>query len=42
MRTASGGIDRFPLGLSDVTTDAGVEGRAYVQAYFPELLQALD
>lgn len=42
VRTASGSIDRFPLVLIDVTTDAGVEGRAYAQAYFPELLHALD
>ena len=42
VRTASGTIDRFPLVLIDVTTDDGVEGRAYAQVYFPELLPALD
>ena len=42
VRTASGSIERFPLVLVDVLTDAGVEGRAYAQVYFPELLAALD
>ena len=42
VRTASGTIDRFPLVLIDVGTDAGVVGRAYAQVYLPELLQALD
>ena len=42
VRTASGTIDRFPLVLIDVATDDGVEGRAYAQVYFPELLPALD
>lgn len=42
LRTASGSIDRFPLVLIDVSTDGGVEGRAYAQVYFPELLAALD
>jgi mandelate racemase len=42
VRTASGTIDRFPLVLIDVTTDDGVEGRAYAQVYLPELLPALD
>jgi mandelate racemase len=42
VRTASGSIDRFPLVLIDVATDVGVEGRAYSQVYFPELLAALD
>ena len=42
VRTASGDIDRFPLVLIDVSTDAGVEGRAYAQVYLPELLPALD
>jgi mandelate racemase len=42
VRTASGSIDRFPLVLIDVSTDAGAEGRAYSQVYFPELLAALD
>ena len=42
VRTASGSIERFPLVLIDVTTDAGVEGHAYSQVYFPELLAALD
>ena len=42
VRTASGTIDRFPLVLIDVDTDAGVVGRAYAQVYLPELLQALD
>ena len=42
VRTASGTIDRFPLVLIDVTTDAGVQGRAYAQVYLPELLPALE
>ncbi len=42
VRTASGSIDRFPLVLIDVSTDDGVEGRAYAQVYLPELLPALD
>ena len=42
VRTASGSIDRFPLVLIDVTTDDGVEGRAYAQVYFRELLPALE
>lgn len=42
LRTASGSIERFPLVLVEVTTDAGVPGRAYAQAYFPELLPALE
>ena len=42
VRTASGTIDRFPLVLIDVDTDAGVEGRAYAQVYLPELLPALE
>ncbi len=42
VRTASGTIDRFPLVLIDVATDDGVEGRAYAQIYFPELLHALE
>ena len=31
VRTASGTIDRFPIVLIDVSTDAGVQGRAYAQ-----------
>jgi mandelate racemase len=42
VRTASGNIECFPLVLIDVTTDAGVAGRAYAQVYLPELLPALD
>jgi mandelate racemase len=42
VRTASGTIDRFPLVLIDVTTDDGVEGRAYAQVYLPDFLPALD
>lgn len=42
LRTASGSIERFPLVLIEVTTEAGVAGRAYAQAYFPELLPALE
>ena len=42
LRTASGSIERFPLVLIDVTTDTGVQGRAYAQSYFPELLPALN
>jgi mandelate racemase len=42
LKTASGSIERFPLVLIEVVTDAGVDGRAYSQVYFPELLAALD
>lgn len=42
VRTASGTIDRFPLVLIDVAASGGVEGRAYAQIYFPELLHALE
>lgn len=42
LRTASGSIERFPLVLIEVATEAGVSGRAYAQAYFPELLPALE
>ncbi len=42
VRTASGTIDRFPLVLIDVDTDAGVQGHAYAQVYLPELLAALE
>ncbi|MBX9963726.1 MAG: mandelate racemase [Burkholderiales bacterium] len=42
VRTASGTIDRFPLVLIDVQTDAGIEGRAYAQVYLPDFLPALD
>jgi mandelate racemase len=42
LRTASGSIERFPLVLIEVMTEAGVPGRAYAQAYFPELLPALE
>lgn len=41
VRTASGTIASFPLVLIDVSTDAGVQGRAYAQVYLPELLPAL-
>lgn len=42
VRTASGSIERFPLVLIDVQTDAGVTGRGYSQAYLPEFLPALE
>jgi mandelate racemase len=42
LRTASGSIERFPIVLIELATDAGVAGRAYAQAYFPELLPALE
>lgn len=42
VRTASGAIDRFPLVLIDLETDAGVEGHAYAQVYLPELLPSLE
>ncbi len=42
VRTASGAIERFPLVLIDLSTDAGVEGRAYSLVYLPELLPALE
>jgi mandelate racemase len=42
LRSASGYIERVPLVLIDVVTDDGIEGRAYAQVYFPELLSALD
>lgn len=41
VRTASGTIASFPLVLIDVSTDGGIEGRAYAQVYLPELLPAL-
>ena len=41
VRTASGTIERFPLVLIDVETDAGIPGRAYAQVYLPPLLPAL-
>lgn len=42
IRTASGTIDRFPLVLIDVSTEAGGMGHAYTQVYLPELLPALE
>lgn len=42
LRTASGSIERFPMVLIELATDAGVAGRAYAQAYLPELLPALE
>jgi mandelate racemase len=42
LSSASGYIERMPLVLIDVITGDGVEGRAYAQMYFPELLPALD
>ncbi|MHB1123234.1 MAG: enolase C-terminal domain-like protein [Ramlibacter sp.] len=42
LRTASGSIERFPLVLIELETDAGIIGRAYAQAYLPELLPALE
>ena len=42
LRTASGSIERFPLVLIELATDAGVSGRAYAQAYLSELLPALE
>lgn len=42
LRSASGFIDKMPLVIIDVLTDDGVEGTAYAQVYFPELLPALD
>jgi mandelate racemase len=42
LRTASGSIERFPIVLIELNTDAGVTGRAYAQAYLPELLGALE
>ena len=42
LRTASGSIERFPLVLIELATEAGVSGRAYAQAYLPELLPALE
>jgi len=41
LRTASGSIERFPMVLIELETDAGVTGRAYAQSYLPELLPAL-
>ena len=41
LKTASGHIERFPLVLIDLHTDAGVSGHAYAQVYLPELLPAL-
>ena len=42
LRTASGHIERFPLVLIDLHTEAGVTGHAYAQVYVPELLPALE
>lgn len=42
LRTASGSIERFPLVLIELATDAGAFGHAYAQAYLPELLGALE
>lgn len=42
LRTASGSIERFPLVLVELACEAGVSGRAYAQAYFPEMLPALE
>lgn len=42
VKTASGTIDRFPVVLIDVVTDAGVTGHAYAQVYLPDLLRSLD
>lgn len=42
LRTASGSIERFPLVLINLATDGGAFGRAYAQAYLPELLPALE
>lgn len=42
LRTASGHIERFPVVLIELHTDAGVTGRTYTQCYFPEMLQALE
>ena len=42
LKTASGHIERFPLVLIDLHTDAGVTGHAYAQVYLPELLPALQ
>ena len=42
LKTASGHIERFPLVLIDLHTDAGVTGHVYGQVYLPELLPALN
>jgi len=42
LKTASGHIERFPLVLIDLHTDAGVTGHAYGQVYLLELLPALN
>ncbi len=42
LKTASGHIERFPLVLIDLHTDAGVSGHAYAEVYLPELLPALE
>ncbi len=42
LKTASGHIERFPLVLIDLHTDAGVVGHAYGQVYLTELLPALN
>jgi mandelate racemase len=41
MRTAMGSIPAAPLVLIDVSTDAGITGRAYVFAYLPAALAPL-
>jgi mandelate racemase len=42
LKTASGHIEKFPLVLLDLHTDAGVSGHAYAEIYLPELLPALE
>jgi mandelate racemase len=42
LKTASGHIERFPLVLIDLHTDAGVSGHAYAEIYLPELLPTLE
>ncbi len=42
MRTASGALPDCALGLIDIETDADVVGQAYIFAYTPRVLRALE
>jgi mandelate racemase len=42
LTNASGIIEKVPLVLVDLVTDAGITGRAYVLVYFPQLLKGLN
>lgn len=42
MRTASGALPDCALGLIDIETDTGIIGQAYIFAYTPRILKALE